>query len=502
MSRAVWWRLATLFVVGGLAGRALWLAWQYYFADGPRYRVESAMIALVIIGSIIVALRRGDPHVDDAPDAAVPRWWLAVCVVAAPALYSGAIGLGFLSDDYTLRNMAQSDGLGSTGWFFRPVPLLLWRGLLAAADTPVALHLLNLLLHGVNAYLVARLGRAMGMRREVSLGAAALFLTFPALAEAVVWAAGIQDVLMTTMALGVVVLCARDSPGRGRIALICALLILGFGSKETAVCIPALIALCWVTRERVSRDWTLYAAIAAVTALYLAIRLPMGIGGDYLGAPTRYFFKQMIVVAFGTLAAPWRDPASTYERWQAFIAVCLVVLLLVRACVTWRRSDDRAHRAVRLALWVLAAIAPVFTLFFVGPTLEGSRYLYLSSCAWSLLVADLIATASEPVSNRPLVFRASVAVIVLMFAVSVQREVGVWRQAADLRDRVLADARTVLDRSGCVRAAFTNVPDSVSGAYVFRNGFPEAIGVAVTNREAVPPECTFTWVDGRFSRSR
>ena len=66
----------------------------------------------------------------------MPHWWLAVCVVAAVALYFGAIGLGFLSDDYTLRNMAQSDGLGSgTGWFFRPVPLLLWRGLLAAADT-------------------------------------------------------------------------------------------------------------------------------------------------------------------------------------------------------------------------------------------------------------------------------------------------------------------------------------------------------------------------------
>ena len=116
-----------------------------------------------------------------------------------------------------------------------------------------------------------------------------------------------------------------------------------------------------------------------MTASYLAIRLPMGIGSDYLGAPTRYFFTQMIVVAFGTLAAPWREPSSMYERWQAFITVGLVVLLLVHASVTWRRSDDRARRDLRLALWVLASIAPVFNLFFVGPTLEGSRYLYLAS---------------------------------------------------------------------------------------------------------------------------
>lgn len=503
MSRATLWRLSTQFLVAGLAGRALWFAWQYYFAGGPRYRVESAMMALVVVGAIAVALRRDERAVADTPDRTVPPWWLAVFLVAALALYSRAIGLGFLSDDYTLRSMAQSAGLGSgTGWFFRPLPLLLWRGSLAIADTPVTLHLFNVLLHGLNAYLVGVLGRAMGVRWETAFAAALLFLTFPALAEAVVWAAGIQDVLMTTMALGVVVLCAREAPGTGRLAAICGVLVLGLASKETAICIPVLVALCWVTRERVRRDWTMFAAIALVTALYLAIRLPMGIGSDYLGAPTRYFFKQMIVVAFGALSTPWRAPASSFEQWQAFIAVGVVVVLLVHACVTWRRSDVRLQRDLRLALWVLASIAPVFTLFFVGPTLEGSRYLYLGACAWSLLVADLIDSASERLSAPAQVFRASIAVIVVVFAVSVQREVGVWRQAADLRDRVLTDARATIDRSGCAAAAFTRVPDSVNGAYVFRNGFPEAIGTPLTDLNAASPECTFTWTDGRFSPSR
>ena len=49
-----------------------------------------------------------------------------------------------------------------------------------------------------------------------------------------------------------------------------------------------------------------------------------------------------------------------------------VIVLLVHAFVAFCRSDDRSHRGLRLALWVLASIAPVFTLFFVGPTLEGS----------------------------------------------------------------------------------------------------------------------------------
>jgi hypothetical protein len=505
MSRAATWRLATLCLVGGLALRALWLAWQYYFAGGPRYRVESAMIALVVVGVIVVALRRANtvgPVLSDRPPSA-PRWWLAVFLVAAPTLYYGAIDLGFLSDDYTLRTMARSDSLGAgTGWFFRPLPLLLWRGLLAITDSAVTLHLLNVLLHGLNAYLVSVLGRALGMRREAAFAAALLLLTFPALAEAVVWAAGVQDVLMTTMALSAVALCAREAPGVGRMAAVCGVLILGLGSKETAVCIPVLVALCWATRERVRRDRAMYAAMAAVTVLYLAIRLPMGIAGDYLGEPTRYFFKQMIVVAFGTLSTPWRAPASFYEHWRAFAAAGVIVLLLVHAYSTWRRSEERFQRQLRLASWVLASIAPVFTLFFVGPTLEGSRYLYLGSCAWSLLVADLLASASGRLSARPHVFRASVAVIVVVFAISVQREVGVWREAADVRDRVLAEARTTLNRSGCATAAFASVPDSVNGAYVFRNGFPEAIGIPVADPNAASPECTFIWMAGRFARSR
>ena len=60
MGRAAAWRLATLCIVGGLALRALWLSWQYYFSGGPRYRVESAMIALVVVGAIAVALRRDE----------------------------------------------------------------------------------------------------------------------------------------------------------------------------------------------------------------------------------------------------------------------------------------------------------------------------------------------------------------------------------------------------------------------------------------------------------
>ena len=131
-------------------------------------------------------------------------------------------------------------------------------------------------------------------------------------------------------------------------------------------------------------------------------------------------------MAFGTLAAPWRAPASDVDLWLAFVAGAAVVMLLVHAGLSWRRGDRQMHRDVRLSLWVLASVGPVFTLFFVSPMLEGSRYLYLAAGAWALVMADLIALAVDRVSRRPRAFGAVIAGVVLVFALSLQRELGVW----------------------------------------------------------------------------
>lgn len=107
-----------------LAARAVWLGWLYYFYDGPRYRLESAVIALVIVGAAMVLLRSGGHRAEHTEPRHISLRWLPVFLIAAACLYGPALGLGFLSDDYTLRAMAQSGGLGAgSGWFFRPLPL-------------------------------------------------------------------------------------------------------------------------------------------------------------------------------------------------------------------------------------------------------------------------------------------------------------------------------------------------------------------------------------------
>ena len=495
------WLTAAAVLVCLLAARVLWLAWSFYFGGAPRYPLESGAIALVATGALIVLLRSGDRATVDADRDHVPVGWLPAFVVAAVCLYGPALQLGLLSDDYSLRAMAQSGALGiGSGWFFRPLPLALWRPLLAVTNSPVPLHALNIVLHGLNAFLVGVLGVRLGIRRAAALAGAALFLTFPAAPEAVAWASGIQEVLVTALTLGAVLVASGEIRSGWRMVGACALLALALGSKETAICIPALIAICWLapSRMRHLRDWRLYVAVVTVTAIYTVFRVRLGLGTGYLTAPSRYFFKQMISMTFGTLATPWRSPTSPVAQWLALVAVVALTLLLSHTFLTSRRTDVPFHRAVRLALWALAAVAPVFTYFFISPQLEGSRYVYLAECGWALLAADLMRTAADRVAWRELAFVCATGAAIFVSTITLERELGIWRRAADLRDRVLTDARTSIVKGRCEVAHFVDVPDSVEGAYVFRNGFREALGSPAADAARATAGCDFKWNGERF----
>jgi hypothetical protein len=154
---------------------------------------------------------------------------LMVCafVVAAAVLYFPTLSVGFLSDDYVLARLAaQNEFLGGSWEFFRPLPVLCFK--LAGAH-PVVLHSAIIMLHGVNAALVAALAAAAGQPPAAAVVAGALFLTFPAHAEAVAWCSGLQDVLMTT---GVLTAVALANAARERLAL------------------PALAARCFRKRRQ------------------------------------------------------------------------------------------------------------------------------------------------------------------------------------------------------------------------------------------------------------
>jgi len=161
-------------------------------------------------------------------------------------------------------------------------------------------------------------------------------------------------------------------------------------------------------------------------------------------------------------------------------------LLLLRAAWSWRGHRHAMWTASALALSVLASVAPVYSLFDVSPALEGARYLYLPAVAWSILLASVL----MPTNSR--LNLVLVAVVLIASVTGLRTNLTVWNAAGRTRDDLLAQVARARE-AGCAAVWIRNVPDSINGAYVFRNGLQDAVAPVVVAQSA-PPAC---WLTGQ-----
>jgi hypothetical protein len=296
-----------------------------------------------------------------------------------------------------------------------------------------------------------------------------LFAVWPLAAEPVVWISGIYDLAVTLSAL---VYIALSSTGTRGAWLATVPLIVALGSKELAIVLPLLWIVWSAGTDRLRRTVGPLSVHLALCGGFALWRLTSGSGGAVLPSEISGFaIKNLIVRPFAALVFPFT--AGQVAGFRPALPVLYGLVLTGAVLLTWcRRSSTAAALAWRGALWILVASLPAGQLLFVGPDLEGSRYLYLPTVGLAIVTAAAVQDLSGTV-GRPIVLAAVVAMAVSS-ALVLEANVSTWTAAAQARDRVLASferARAGLDPA---RGA-TSLPDRVGGAYVFRNGFREAI---------------------------
>jgi hypothetical protein len=240
--------------------------------------------------------------------------------------------------------------------------------------------------------------------------------------------------------------------------------------------------LLWLLNPRRWRVALCGLGIAGAYAAWRLIVLPPTPG--YASLPSSYRLKELLVRPFAALTVPVRTSMVTAWPWLGTALVCASLLLLLRAAWTWRGHRLAIWTASALALSVLASVAPVYSLFDISPALEGSRYLYLPAAGWSILLALLL----MPTSSRLNLTLA--AVVLIASAAGLRANLTVWNAAGRARDHLLAEVARARE-AGCSAVWIQNIPDSIDGAYVFRNGLQDAIAPVVVARSA-PPSCWLT----------
>jgi hypothetical protein len=508
-------RLLTAALVVLLAGRTLYLGAMYVagVATARRHHVEASALAFAGVAFVHLAVRAWAENSsrEDAPSkAALPlasgfALW-ACFVVAAFALYWPSLFIGLLSDDYVLiENATRWHIFDPASSLFRPLPLLLWSLLWTITNSPVVLHAFNVMLHGTNAYLMVRASE-QSIPGYWSVAGGVLFVVFPLSVEAVSWNAGVFDLLMTTLLLTSVVIARRYWPRPERLvrAVLAVGLLSSLFAKETAV-IGALFVGIAVLRpggnvapRALIRDLALLLTAAGIFGLW---RFHMAGEAAPSVAVTRYILQKALFIPFGALNVPWHVELQRHVPLLPIAFLTLVIVVLTSAILL-----SRPHHLGRVALAhsanVVVAIIPVITFLYVAADLGGSRYMYLPSVAWVMLLVAGCSSVTTRAARR--MCAVVVMVVCVLCAYGVRWHVRIWSDAALVRDRVLA-AAAALD-SGCASLTLSGLPDSHRGVYLFRVGAREAFirgaGVTVNISSETMDSCTFAWNDdsGTFVR--
>jgi hypothetical protein len=325
---------------------------------------------------------------------------------------------------------------------------------------PIGHHLVNSVLHALDAVLVAVVGRHLARDLRVGLMAGLSFAVLACHTEAVVWITARHEMLAAGFALlGMLSYIKFRESGRHRWWIGAVLsYIVSLGFKETTLALPFLLALYDLILvyplqrgnrplQLGVRQWLPWLLPMITGGAYALFRLQVG-GGYHVPFNMLALFKNMVYYLLMEMVAL---PVSTYFLAHFPFATLPVVAALTIACtlIVWRALDRILHNRLVWfgVLWMVFALAPVILIV-------AERTTYFSSVGWAWASAAMVvlgwdaAAVVHLFSRRRLVVLAVVGLLGANL-VALTHKSYQWDRVADLSRDVFSHVQAALvDLSG------------------------------------------------------
>jgi hypothetical protein len=466
------------------------------FRPSPLLHALMNVEGIIALSFMALLYARGSARAGGAGgfDALRPALAVAVIIVVVALAFAPILRTPFLYDDYThitdasrftWRSVAQQFGpVAGRGLFFRPVGFFLyWLNYLWARANPTFWHASNIALHVSCSCLMYALCREVGLSRPASLGGALLFGLSGVSAEAIAWVdAGFVVLTTAPVLLSLIFVCRYAATARTAwLAGALATGACGMLSKETAYCLPFLIASLALFRDR--KDWNRIgraAGLASVLAIALFGYRWWAIGGigGYTGeageANILHFnfvrtVDALLLRQWAVLFFPFNWSTATISP---MLRAALAATPFVLAACAWMARPPRRQLIGCLA-FIIAAGLPVQHLLLISPDLGGSRTLYMGSVGWALLWAVVLdSMALDTMGETPRTIAA--CVLLMLQGWMLEHNLEVWRDTAELaRSVCLAFGQVVAGAPG--RVVVRGLPAIRNGAVFLQNGFPQCV---------------------------
>lgn len=388
---------------------------------------------------------------------------LLVCFLLAPALLllAETLSYGFMSDDFHLVYRIETEGFfcawGGEGgdMYVRPLTVLTYfTDNMICGLNPAGWHLTNVLWHLACSLLVFLLARVLLKDRTAAFSAAYLFLLLACHSESVAWVSGRTDLLATAFCLGSILAFLRKSPWAP------VLYAFGLLAKESVLVTPLLwLVLIVKTPDWDSRAKRLVLTGLALALVYIVVRIVLS-GGVPSGAGEVSFSVAAESIArymFRVFVPPLSEAARPFlTRNPIALPLFLLVTTAIALLFILRRNFDRRAFAVLVAGFFVSLLPVVFMRVSLLDT-RSERFLYLPGV---FAVMALVNWAFQVFGKRTaLVLMTAMALFQGAF---LYRSNMNWKRAGEMCREL-------------IREPVASPPETFRGAYVFMNGYEEAL---------------------------
>jgi hypothetical protein len=363
---------------------------------------------------------------------------VAGIAVAVAVVYHRVLGAYFFEDDFQwLAGTLTYDpagllSLSGRTHFYRPViELYFWVATPLFGGSAALFHLANLLLHAANGWLLFLLARHIRAGVRFAFSVALFFVVMPGYVEAVAWVGALAEPIGAFFGLSSLnaFLVYRQTGGRlCRAASIVTFAFALLTHESSGVFLPLLVLADWVAGDRhkaliprSSGAWLagvrLYGPYLLVVALYLVPDLSIN--------------EQSYIVAEGyyRLGPHMLTNALNYVVSLYVGKKSLASYLMIALALTW--IVIRGSRPGRFAVaWMVLGMLP-FLPFTWG---NASRYLYLPSMGFAILLAEGIEWIDRACARYPLRLRLP-AVGLLIAAVAIRFSVFAFEGVINFSER-------------------------------------------------------------------
>jgi len=390
------------------------------------------------------------------------RWAPLPIVIFTAFIYSNALknGITYFDDDYyILQNPYIRDlslhGLKNifTTFYssnYHPLTTLCWALLFKFFGTePLPYHLLNLLLHLLNIFLVFRITERLSGQRVSAIIVSLLFAVHPLHVESVAWISELKDVLYAAFYLSSLLayLHFLQSGYRTKFYIIALLLfITSLFSKSAAVTLPVLLIVVDIYKGRrisvrsvVEKiPFFLFALLFGILNLHA-----QGISNlsTYFGYVNRMFlFTSGLAFYIVKLVAPFGLCLEHYFPilhgkalpWEYYASV---PFLLLAAWFVTRPSAHKKEIVFGVAFFLIT-ISVMLQIIPVGAALVSERYTYIPYIGLFYIIGQFMAIFVKKERWGNIVTGAFAATIIL-FSVLTWQRVNIWKNSDTLFSDVI-----------------------------------------------------------------